>query len=126
MPYIQFLSHLPAAAKPQNVSAMENAIQIDPADIILTVGSIICFILAIQYTGVTYAWDHSQIIGSIVGFVVVLGAPAVWEAYMCERAMLILGCWGSVFCGSPPLSNSSSPVPTSRFCTTHLCISRPS
>lgn len=89
MPCIQFFFHLPAAAKPQKATALEKVIQMDPVGIVLAMGSIICFILAFQYAGVTYAWDSSQVIGLIVGFAVLLGALAAWEVYMGERAMLV-------------------------------------
>lgn len=86
---IQFFFHLPAAAKPLKASATEKMIQMDPVGIVFAMGSIICFILAFQYAGVTYAWDSSQVIGLIIGFAVLMGALALWETYMGERAMLV-------------------------------------
>jgi MFS family permease len=86
---IQFFFHLPAAAKPLKASAAEKMMQMDPVGVILSMGSIICFILAFQYAGVTHAWDSSQVIGLVVGFAVLMGALGLWEAYMGERAMLV-------------------------------------
>jgi uncharacterized membrane protein len=66
---------------------MEKVIQMDPVGIVLAMVSVICFILAFQYGGVTYAWDSSQVIGLMVGFAILLGALAVWEG---EHVMLVL------------------------------------
>jgi len=78
----------PSAAKPVEAPWKEKAKHMDPVGSLLAMGSIISFILALQYAGVTYAWNSSVVIGLLVGFVVLLAALAAWEIYLGEYAML--------------------------------------
>ena len=81
--------HLPSAVKPVEADWKETLLQMDPLGITLAMGSIICFILALQYGGTTHPWDSSVVIGLLVGFVVILLALVVWEFYQGEYAMLV-------------------------------------
>lgn len=80
--------HPPKAAKTVQASGKEKFLQMDPIGIILAMGSIISFILAVQYGGQTYAWKSSQVIGLLVGFVLLMIIMAVWQVYQGEYAML--------------------------------------
>ncbi|KAH8817257.1 putative efflux pump antibiotic resistance protein [Xylogone sp. PMI_703] len=79
---------LETAAKTVQATWKETFLQMDPLGIILTMAGIICFILALQYGGITYAWNSSVVIGLFVGFVVIMIALALWEVYQGEYAML--------------------------------------
>ena len=81
--------HLPSAVKPVEAGWKETLLQMDPLGIALAMGSIICFILALQYGGTTHPWNSSVVIGLLVGFVVILLALVVWEFYQGEYAMLV-------------------------------------
>ena len=81
--------HLPNTVKPVEADRKETFLQIDLLGVALAMGSIICFILALQYGGTTHAWDSSVVIGLLVGFVVILLALVVWEFYQGEYAMLV-------------------------------------
>jgi Fungal trichothecene efflux pump (TRI12). len=61
----------------------------DPVGIILAMAGIVCFILALEYVGATYAWNSSQVIGLLVGFVVIFIALGCWDVYQDEYAMLV-------------------------------------
>lgn len=61
----------------------------DPVGIILAMACIICFILALQYAGTTYAWSSSEVIGLFVGFGVIALTMVTWEIYQGEYAMLV-------------------------------------
>ncbi|CAO2649651.1 Nn.00g070360.m01.CDS01 [Neocucurbitaria sp. VM-36] len=65
---VSFFFHLPAAAVPPNVSWTKKLLHIDPVGIALAMGSITCFILALQYGGITHPWNSSVVIGLLVGF----------------------------------------------------------
>jgi EmrB/QacA subfamily drug resistance transporter len=78
----------PSAAKPAEATWMEKLKHMDLVGSALAMGSIISFILALQYAGVTYAWDSSVVIGLLVGFVAILAALFAWEIYLGEYAML--------------------------------------
>lgn len=56
---------------------------------ILMIGLIISFILALQYGGQTHSWDSSQVIGLLVGFVVLVAVFVLWEIFQRERAMIV-------------------------------------
>lgn len=59
----------------------------DPIGTSLTLGCVTCYILAMQYGGVSYAWNSSVMIGLLVGFVLILAVLVGWELYMGENAM---------------------------------------
>lgn len=61
----------------------------DPAGTFIFMGAIVCLLLALQWGGVSHAWNSSVIIGLIVGFVLILAAFIALEIYLQERAMLV-------------------------------------
>ncbi|KAJ4419205.1 hypothetical protein N0V82_005112 [Gnomoniopsis sp. IMI 355080] len=77
----------PAPTHP--ISWKRKILHTDPLGFALTMGCIICFILALQYGGVTHAWNSSLVIGLLVGFVLILLALVAWELWMGEYAMLV-------------------------------------
>lgn len=81
--------HLPSAVKPIKADWKEKILQMDPVGVGLSMGSIICFILALQYGGVDYPWNSSVVIGLLVGFVAILIALGIWEFFQDEYAMLV-------------------------------------
>lgn len=85
---IVFFLQIPTAAKPIEATWKEKFLQMDPVGIVLAMGAIISFILALQYGGQSYAWNSSQVIGLLVGFVLILIALGVWEFFQGEKAML--------------------------------------
>jgi hypothetical protein len=52
-------------------------------------GLIISYILALQYGGQTHPWKSSQVIGLLVGFVLLVAVFILWEIYQKERAMIV-------------------------------------
>jgi len=79
----------PPQAKAVPASAMEKFLQMDPVGIILIMGGIISFILAVQYGGQTHPWNSSTVVGLLVGAVVIWIVFGVWEYFQGERAMLM-------------------------------------
>lgn len=80
---------LPAAGKPPAVSLKTKLLHLDPVGVALTMGAIICFILALQNAGSTLPWNSSQVIGLLIGFFVISAALVVWSIYLDEYAMMI-------------------------------------
>jgi MFS family permease len=80
---------LPAAGKPPKLSLAKKLRHLDPAGICLTMAAIICFILALQYAGITYPWRSGPVIGLLVGFIALSVALIIWSIYADEYAMLI-------------------------------------
>lgn len=81
--------NLPAAAKPQQLSLSKKLLHIDPVGIALGISSIICFVLALQYAGVSHAWRSGMVIGLLVGFVGLAGALVAWEIWIGDYAMML-------------------------------------
>jgi hypothetical protein len=53
------------------------------------IGLIISFILALQYAGQTHSWKSSQVIGLLIGFVLLTVVFIIWEIFQKERAMIV-------------------------------------
>lgn len=78
----------PSAAKPKSAPLHEKLMQMDPVGAVLVMGAVISYILALHYGGQMYAWDSSQVVGLLVGFVVLSAAFVVWEWCQGDRAMV--------------------------------------
>ena len=78
----------PSAAKPKSATLREKFLQMDPVGAILVMGAVISYILALHYGGQTYAWNSSQVVGLLVGFIVLSAAFAAWEWCQEDRAMV--------------------------------------
>lgn len=81
--------HTPSGAKPVVASWKERLLQMNPVGTVMIMGAIVMYILALQYGGQTKAWGSSDVIGLIVGFVVILIVFGVWEYFQGERAMVV-------------------------------------
>lgn len=69
-------------------SLMEKLTHLDPLGVALVMAAMICFILALQYGGQTYAWTDSRVIGLLVGFVVIACVFIGWEIWLGDWAMI--------------------------------------
>ena len=63
-------------------------LQLDPTGIVLILGAVICYILALQWGGVSLPWGSSTIIGLFVGFGLLLICFGINEWWLGERAMV--------------------------------------
>ncbi|KFX94992.1 hypothetical protein O988_06048 [Pseudogymnoascus sp. VKM F-3808] len=79
---------LPPHVKPAEATFREKMLQLDPIGIVLILCAVICYVLALQWGGVTLAWSNSKIIGLFIGFALLLIAFGVNEWWLGERAML--------------------------------------
>jgi hypothetical protein len=66
---ILFFFQTPKQAVPEQAPVMEKIRQMDFPGIALVMGATISYILAVQYGGVTEAWNSSVVVGLLVGFV---------------------------------------------------------
>ncbi|KAK4240547.1 major facilitator superfamily domain-containing protein [Achaetomium macrosporum] len=99
---ILFFFRTPAAAKPVPASWREKFLQADPVGVCLVMAALVCYSLAMQYGGQSRAWNSSEVIGLLVGFVLIAIVFAVWERYSGERATVPLRLLGQrhVYLGS--------------------------
>lgn len=83
-----FFFKTPSAARPVPAALREKLMQMDPVGIILVMGAVICYILALQYGGQSHSWGSSEVVGLLVGFVLILVVFVVWEWSQKDRAMM--------------------------------------
>ncbi|RDL40133.1 Uncharacterized protein BP5553_00112 [Venustampulla echinocandica] len=79
----------PAAATPKPASLKEKILQMDPLGVLLVTCSLVCFLLALQWGGITKAWDSPEVIGCFVGFVVILFVFVGTQWWLGEKAMMV-------------------------------------
>jgi MFS transporter, DHA2 family, glioxin efflux transporter len=84
-----FFFHLPAVAAPPKVTWWKKLLHMDPIGVTLTMGAIICFVLALQYGGSSHAWNSSMVIGLFVGFGLLVVTLIGWELWLGEYAMML-------------------------------------
>ena len=78
----------PAASKPVKATWREKFLQMDPLGTFTIMAAIVCLLLALQWGGVTKSWSNSSVIGTLVGFGLLLILFGVVEWYMGDRAIL--------------------------------------
>ncbi|KAF2456748.1 MFS multidrug transporter-like protein [Lineolata rhizophorae] len=83
------LFQTPKAAKPVQATWKEKILQMDPAGTFLLMAAIVCLILSLQWGGVTKSWGDAEVIGTLVGFVLILAVFVGVEIYLDERALLV-------------------------------------
>ncbi|KAK3297389.1 major facilitator superfamily domain-containing protein [Chaetomium fimeti] len=79
----------PKRAKPVDAPLKEKMLQMDPVGIVLVMGGMISYTLALQYGGQTMAWNDRTVLGLSVGFVVIVIVFGFWEFYNGERSMIV-------------------------------------
>ena len=85
---ILLLFQAPTASKPVKASWREKILQMDPLGTFTIMAAIVCFLLALQWGGVTKDWSDPSVIGTLVGFGLLLIVFGVVEWYMGDRAVL--------------------------------------
>jgi MFS transporter, DHA2 family, glioxin efflux transporter len=86
---IFFFFQTPEAAKPVDAPLKEKILQMDPLGTFVIMGAIVCILLALQWGGVTKPWGDSQVIGTLVGFGVIVIGFVILEWRLGEYAMLV-------------------------------------
>ncbi|KAL3488145.1 major facilitator superfamily domain-containing protein [Aspergillus germanicus] len=86
---ILFFFKTPSSAKPAQATFKEKMLQLDLVGAALMMGLIIAFMLALQYGGQTHSWKSSEVIGLLVGFVLITLTFIAWELYQKDRAMIV-------------------------------------
>ncbi|KAF5973635.1 major facilitator superfamily transporter [Fusarium bulbicola] len=85
---ILFTFKTPAGVKVVDATLKEKLLQMDFIGTALVVGVSLSLLLALQYGGVTHAWNSSVVIGLLVGFVLMIIALILVEFWLGEREML--------------------------------------
>ncbi|KAL8735015.1 MAG: hypothetical protein Q9166_001140 [cf. Caloplaca sp. 2 TL-2023] len=85
---ILFTFTTPEAFKPVKASLKEKLLQMDFLGSTLIIGAVVCYVLALQYGGITKPWSDSTVIGLLVGFGLLVVAFAINEWYQGDRALV--------------------------------------
>ncbi|KAH8880877.1 putative MFS transporter [Thozetella sp. PMI_491] len=80
----------PAQAKSdQNTPIREVLESFDPVGLVLMFAGVLCFFLAMQWGGVAKPWNSADVIGLLVGCILLLALFAVNEWYRGDRALVV-------------------------------------
>ncbi|RDW62640.1 MFS general substrate transporter-37 [Coleophoma crateriformis] len=79
----------PARAVPEEASWKEKILQMDLPGAFVIMAAVICYVLALQWGGQSKKWSDSSVIGTLVGFVLIVALFVVVEWYQDERAMMV-------------------------------------
>ena len=85
---IALFFHTPSTSRPDTSTLKEKILQLDLVGILLAMGTILSFILALQYGGQTHPWNSSLVIGLLVGSAAIGVLFVIWEYLQNERAMV--------------------------------------
>jgi MFS family permease len=85
---IAFLFTTPAHALPVQATLKEKIRHLDLLGAILLLGTLICFVLALQWGGLTESWASADVIGTLVGTSALLLTYILYERWLGERAAL--------------------------------------
>lgn len=85
---ILFFFTTPPQAKPTRAPWQEKILQMDLPGTFTILAAVICYLLALQWGGVTKSWNDSTVIGTLVGFGLLVILFVVIEWYSGERALI--------------------------------------
>ncbi|KAH8431038.1 MDR family MFS transporter [Aspergillus melleus] len=68
---------------------VEKALQLDFPGTFLLIGALVCYVLALEWGGISLAWSDSKVIGTLTGFGVLLIAYGIVQWLEKERAAMI-------------------------------------
>lgn len=85
---ILFTFVAPRSADPIKADLKEKLLQMDLLGTFTIMAAVVCYLLALQWGGVTKSWGSADVIGTLVGFVLLIIAFIVIEVLMGERALL--------------------------------------
>ena len=83
-----FFMRDPPSVKPAEASLWEKFLQMDIIGALVFCASMMCYLLATSWAGVLKTWNSADVIGTLVGFVVLLVLFCAIEWWQGERALL--------------------------------------
>ncbi|CAL8582375.1 hypothetical protein XPA_008042 [Xanthoria parietina] len=85
---IFFTFNTPDAFKPIKASFKEKMLQMDFVGSFLIMAAVTCFVLALQYGGITRPWSDKTVIGLVVGFGLIIIVFCINEWFQGDRALI--------------------------------------
>ncbi|KAF2221582.1 DNA repair protein RAD50, partial [Elsinoe ampelina] len=84
---ILFFFQTPKRAKILQATWKEKMLQLDLSGTFLLTASIVCLVLALQWGGTTKTWGNRDVIGTLVGFVLIMIIFGINEYFVRDRAL---------------------------------------
>ena len=78
----------PKAARPQKATNIEKLLQMDLPGSFTIMAAVVCYLLALQWGGTTKPWNSADVIGTLVGFGLLMVVFVVIEWYSGDRALV--------------------------------------
>jgi MFS transporter, DHA2 family, glioxin efflux transporter len=78
----------PQAAQPEKASLKEKLFQMDIPGTFTIMAAVVCYLLALQWGGITKTWSDPQVVGMLVGFPLFLTLFIIIEWRTGERALI--------------------------------------
>lgn len=66
----------------------EKVLQLNPLRVLLITAAVVCYLLTMQWAGQSKPWDDTKVIGTLIGFVLIVVSFVALELYMGERALI--------------------------------------
>ncbi|OJJ49842.1 hypothetical protein ASPZODRAFT_139197 [Penicilliopsis zonata CBS 506.65] len=85
---ILFFFQNPPAARPAQADWKEKLLQMDLGGTFIIMAAVVCYLLAMQWAGSTKAWDSADVIGTLIGFGLLVIVFIINEWWMDERALV--------------------------------------
>jgi MFS transporter, DHA2 family, glioxin efflux transporter len=85
--FLVFFRQPKSTYEPHSTPLKEKILQLDLPGSVIILGSVICYLLAMQEGGTKYAWNSAHIIGLLVGFGLLLILFCVEQYFAGERAV---------------------------------------
>ncbi|KUJ11454.1 putative gliotoxin efflux pump [Mollisia scopiformis] len=86
--FVLMFLRIPSNIKVTGVSFKEKVLQMDFPGVALSIGAMLCYMFALQWGGTTKPWVSADVVGTLVGFVVLALAFIIREYYQGDRAFL--------------------------------------
>ena len=78
----------PSSAKPAQATYLEIFQQMDLPGTVSLLGAFICYLLALQWGGVTKQWNSPDVVGCLIGWILLTVLFLIIEYYQNDRALL--------------------------------------
>ena len=79
----------PKTVKNEHATLKEKVLQMDLTGVVLITAAVVCYLLALQWGGISKSWSSSDVVGLLVGFGVLFVTFFVNEWWQGERALLL-------------------------------------
>ncbi len=86
---IMLFFRVPYPIKPTEATLKEKLLQADIPGFLAITASVVCYLLALQWGSIIKSWNSADVVGTLVGFGVLLLVFIALEWWQGERALLL-------------------------------------